>query len=221
MTKNVFLCSVVFAATLTVKTAAPAASKPAAQPAVDKAVSLEVFTQPADQAAKPLVLQGGVARVQLLATARHASGAESDYTGKVTYTIKPLKVVDVDKSGYLSPVGDGTATITAKSPEGLTATTSITVENFKLVPALNFANSIVPIFTKAGCNGGGCHGKSGGQNGFRLSLLGFEPTEDYEYLVKEARGRRLSTAAPDTSLFLLKGAGVVPHGGGTRLDVDS
>jgi len=53
---------------------------------------------------------------------------------------------------------------------------------------INFANQIVPIFTKAGCNAGGCHGKSSGQNGFKLSLLGFEPTEDYEHLLKEARG---------------------------------
>jgi hypothetical protein len=216
--KDNFLSTVALAATLSVAAAAPAPTKPTA---VDKAVSLELFAQPADQAAKPLALKGADARVQLLATARHASGAESDYTSKVTYTIKPLKVVDVDKSGYLSPTGDGTATITAKSPEGLTATTSVTIEDFKVVPSINFANSIVPIFTKAGCNGGGCHGKSGGQNGFRLSLLGFEPQEDYEYLVKEARGRRLSTAAPDTSLLLLKGAGVVPHGGGTRLDVGS
>ena len=50
---------------------------------------------------------------------------------------------------------------------------------------INFPNQVMPLFTKYSCNGGGCHGKSGGQNGFRLSLLGFEPKEDYEYLVKE------------------------------------
>ncbi|MEN9573249.1 MAG: hypothetical protein RL514_1104 [Verrucomicrobiota bacterium] len=223
MTTHTALCSFVLAATLTIASAAPAATKTAAtKPApVDKAVSLELFTQPADSASKTLALKGADARVQLLVHAKHASGLESDYTGRVTYSIKPLKVLEVDKSGYLTPIGDGTATITAKSPEGLTATATVSVENYKVVPTLNFANSIVPIFTKGGCNGGGCHGKSGGQNGFRLSLLGFEPQEDYEYLVKEARGRRLSTAAPDTSLFLLKGAGVVPHGGGTRLDVGS
>ena len=222
MTKHALLFTVALAATLTVATAAPGTTKnAAAKPAVDKAVSLELFSQPTDKAAKPLVLKGADARVQLLVHARHASGLESDYTSKVAYTIKPLKVVDVDKSGFLTPLGDGTATITAKSPEGLTATANVSVENFKIVPSINFANSIVPIFTKAGCNGGGCHGKSGGQNGFRLSLLGFEPAEDYEYLVKEARGRRLSSAAPDTSLLLLKGAGIVPHGGGTRWDVSS
>src|SRR5687768_17057146 len=86
---------------------------------------------------------------------------------------------------------------------------------------INFANDIVPIFTKAGCNGGGCHGKSAGQNGFRLSLLGFEPGEDYEHLVKESRSRRLFPAAPERSLLLLKGVATLPHGGGKRLEADS
>ena len=48
---------------------------------------------------------------------------------------------------------------------------------------------MIPIFTKLSCNGGGCHGKSGGQNGFRLSLLGFEPEIDYASLTREERGR--------------------------------
>jgi hypothetical protein len=86
---------------------------------------------------------------------------------------------------------------------------------------INFANKIVPIFTKNGCNAGGCHGKASGQNGFKLSLLGFEPDEDYEHLVKEARGRRVFPAAPENSLLLLKGIASVPHGGGKRLDPNS
>lgn len=83
---------------------------------------------------------------------------------------------------------------------------------------LNFANDIVPILTKGGCNGGGCHGKAGGQNGFKLSLLGFEPEEDYEHIVKEARGRRIFPAAPEQSLLLTKGTAELPHGGGKKLD---
>ena len=86
---------------------------------------------------------------------------------------------------------------------------------------MNFPNQVVPVFTKYGCNGGGCHGKSGGQNGFRLSLLGFVPHEDYDYLVKETRGRRLFPAAPDRSLLLQKAIGAVPHGGGARMEKDS
>jgi len=87
---------------------------------------------------------------------------------------------------------------------------------------LGFVNDVAPILTKASCNSGGCHAKAGnGQNGFRLSLLGFEPQEDYEHIVKEGHGRRVFPAAPEQSLLLLKAANVVPHGGGKRLDPGS
>ncbi len=84
-----------------------------------------------------------------------------------------------------------------------------------------FGTDIVPILTKLGCNGGGCHGKATGQNGFRLSLFGFEPDIDYDALVTEGRGRRLSAADPDHSLLLLKATARLPHGGGRRLDETS
>ena len=87
---------------------------------------------------------------------------------------------------------------------------------------LNFVNDVVPILTKAGCNSGGCHAKAGsGQNGFRLSLLGFEPQEDYEHIVKEGHGRRVFPGSPEQSLLLLKASNTMPHGGGTRLDHES
>ncbi|MBC8353794.1 MAG: DUF1549 domain-containing protein [Planctomycetes bacterium] len=87
---------------------------------------------------------------------------------------------------------------------------------------VSFVNDVVPVFTKAGCNAGVCHAKAGGgQNGFQLSLLGFEPQEDYEHLVLEGRGRRLFPAAPGRSLLLMKAVGQVPHGGGVRLDANS
>ena len=84
-----------------------------------------------------------------------------------------------------------------------------------------FATDVVPILTKLGCNSGGCHGKSTGQNGFKLSLLGFVPTDDHESLVKEARGRRVFAGNPESSLLLQKALGRVPHGGGRRLGADS
>ena len=89
-------------------------------------------------------------------------------------------------------------------------------------PTVSFRNDVVPVLTKAGCNMGICHAKAnGGQNGFELSLLGFEPNEDYESLVKGHRGRRLFLAAPEKSLILLKASGAVPHEGGVRLPADS
>ena len=84
-----------------------------------------------------------------------------------------------------------------------------------------FNTDIVPILTKLGCNSGGCHGKATGQNGFRLSLLGYEPDLDYEAIALDARGRRLFAAAPSESLLLLKASGTRAHGGGKRLEVGS
>ena len=70
----------------------------------------------------------------------------------------------------------------------------------------------------AGCNAGACHGKARGQNGFALSLLGFDPDFDYDAIAHEAGGRRVFPAAPEQSLLLRKATAKVPHGGGRRLE---
>lgn len=82
--------------------------------------------------------------------------------------------------------------------------------------AADFENEIQPLLTRYGCNSGGCHGKASGQNGFKLSLFGFDTQADYEEIVYRARGRRVNVAIPERSLLLLKSIGAVPHGGGTR-----
>ena len=84
---------------------------------------------------------------------------------------------------------------------------------------VTFERDIQPILTRSGCNAGACHGKARGQNGFALSLLGFDPAFDHNAIVKEGRGRRLFPADIDNSLFLLKASGSVPHGGGKKLPV--
>ncbi len=88
--------------------------------------------------------------------------------------------------------------------------------------SVSFVNDVIPILTKSGCNTGSCHAKAGGgQNGFQLSVLGFEPLEDYESIVKQAHGRRLFPAAPTQSLLLAKASGMTPHGGGIKLPRNS
>ena len=78
---------------------------------------------------------------------------------------------------------------------------------------VSFVNDVMPVLSKAGCNVGVCHAKAGGgQRGFQLSLLGFEPAEDYESLVKDGQGRRLFPAVPDQSLILRKASGQTPSG---------
>ncbi len=184
---------------------------------------LEISAQPASTAQSNAVLhlRGADARQQLLVTANFTHGAVRDWTREVTYQSSPAGIIQISKTGRITPLAEGTATITARSQADTSASLDVVVEQFKDVRPVNFPNQIVPIFTKAGCNAGGCHGKASGQNGFRLSLLGFEPTEDYEHLTREARGRRLFPAAPDRSLLLLKATATLPHGGGKRLELDA
>jgi hypothetical protein len=78
----------------------------------------------------------------------------------------------------------------------------------------SFRQDIIPLLTRYGCNAGNCHGKLSGQNGFRLSLRGYAPEWDHDWLTKELNGRRLDYAQPDRSLIVLKATGQVGHEGG-------
>ncbi|MDB5349825.1 MAG: Ig-like protein [Planctomycetota bacterium] len=142
---------------------------------------------------------------------------DRDLAAKTIFTSSNPTVASVDASGLITATGDGGAVVSARVGTD-EITIPVTVRDFVTPPPIHFTNQIVPIFTKLGCNSGGCHGKSGGQNGFRLSLLGFEPELDYETLVNEGRGRRLFPAAPERSLLLTKATARVPHGGGRKLD---
>lgn len=169
------------------------------------------------EAAGDTMLRGRIARKQLLVTAVYSSGQRHDVTGEVTYQVDRPEVLQVDSNGYVTPLANGQATVTARASSGHTAQITLGVERLDEDLPVNFVNEIVPLFTKLGCNAGSCHGKAEGQNGFKLSLLGFYPDEDYEYLVHEDRGRRIFPADPEYSLLLLKPANLLPHGGGQRL----
>ncbi|MFM7184844.1 MAG: DUF1553 domain-containing protein [Planctomycetota bacterium] len=84
----------------------------------------------------------------------------------------------------------------------------------------SFELDVLPILSKAGCNGGGCHGAIAGKGGFRLSLFGYDPPSDYRSIARDARGRRVDLADPGTSLLLTKPTMALAHKGGKRLDVD-
>jgi hypothetical protein len=168
-----------------------------------------------------LVIRSRDGRQQLIVTGEYSSGQLIDHTRKVTYAAEPAGVVNIDATGMVTPIMDGAVTVTVTDPSGKSATVRVEVTGVAHELPMNFTNQIVPIFTKLGCNSGGCHGKATGQNGFKLSLLGFYPDEDYEYLVKEGRGRRLFPGSAGQSLLLTKAVGKSPHGGGKRMEPDS
>lgn len=85
---------------------------------------------------------------------------------------------------------------------------------------LDFNTSVMPIFTKFGCNSGACHGAAVGRGGFKLSLYGADPSSDYDSIVRASRGRRINVVHPEKSLLLQKPTETIEHGGGTVLDLD-
>jgi hypothetical protein len=87
--------------------------------------------------------------------------------------------------------------------------------------SFNFENDISPLLTRHGCNASQCHGKAEGQNGFKLSVFGYDALADWRAFTAESKGRRTSSAAPEQSLFLAKASGAMPHQGGARIPAGS
>ncbi|WP_020468512.1 DUF1549 and DUF1553 domain-containing protein [Zavarzinella formosa] len=167
-----------------------------------------------------LALKGMDDAAQLIVTATLKDGRLQDLSSDAIYSVADGKSAKVLSTGRVMPLANGTTEIVATFGDK-TVKVPVSIAHTDENLPINFPNQIVPIFTKLGCNSGGCHGKASGQNGFKISLLGFEPDYDYIALVKEGRGRRMMPAAPDSSLFLLKGTGAVPHGGGKKMEKDS
>ncbi|WP_299466801.1 DUF1549 and DUF1553 domain-containing protein [uncultured Gimesia sp.] len=170
--------------------------------------------------AKVIELSDPDARQQLLVTLEEKTGIIRDVTREVNYQVAPQGIVRVSKTGYVTPLANGAATITAQLTSAAPATFSVRVSSFAKQRPVNFYNDVIPQLTRGGCNSGACHGTPSGKNNFHLSLLGFEPRNDFEYITKESLGRRVNPAAPEMSLLLQKATGSIPHGGGSRFKPD-
>src|SRR5262249_22917694 len=115
---------------------------------------------------------------------------------------------------------NGSTRIVARLGEAELVAT-VEVRDASFVPTPTLERDIGPLLTRFGCNAGACHGKQRGQNGFQLSLLGFDPTFDLHAIASAARGRRVFPASPEHSLLLLKATATVPHGGGRKIEPGS
>ncbi|WP_278465932.1 DUF1549 domain-containing protein [Gimesia maris] len=164
-------------------------------------------------------LSGQRARQQLLVTGVN-NKQSIDLTREVQFQSDQPAVIQVNSSGVIEPVSNGTATVTV-TDGAVKIKVPVEVKDFDKQPLIDFERDVHPLFSRFSCNSGACHGKQRGQGGFQLSMFAFDPEFDYGALTKESRGRRASPLAPDQSLVLLKGAGKIPHGGGKKLPEDS
>ena len=162
-----------------------------------------------------VTLRGKDSSMQLLITGFDAAGQSQDLTHQVKY-IRSSAEAEVSPTGIIHGKQDGTGTITA-SYKGMSVEIPVSVMNSQIGRPLSFTNDIIPILSRYRCNTSGCHGKAEGQNGFKLSVFGFDPLADYHAITMEGRGRRIFPASPHKSLLVQKMSGALPHGGGVLI----
>lgn len=160
-------------------------------------------------------LRGAADEHGIIVTALRSDGSTFDATAQARFSSKQPKLVAVATNGVCRPLADGTAEVVV-SFGGKTERVFVTAVNSGRQQIPSFRQDVLPVFTKAGCNSGACHGKLAGQNSFKLSLRGYAPEWDIDWLTKEVRSRRIDYSFPEESLILQKAVARVPHEGGAR-----
>ena len=84
---------------------------------------------------------------------------------------------------------------------------------------VSFTRDVMPVLSKAGCNGGGCHGNQNGKGGFKLSLWGENPTLDHKNILSSEK--RANPTNPEVSKLLRKPTLLEKHEGDKRFDLES
>jgi Protein of unknown function (DUF1549)/Protein of unknown function (DUF1553)/Bacterial Ig-like domain (group 2) len=146
-------------------------------------------------------------------------GITVDVTAQSQFTLSNPALAKIE-NGKLTPLADGAGELTI-TYGGQSQKIALVVKNAQTDPPISFKLDVMPVFLRAGCNTGGCHGSARGKDGFRLSLFGYDPDGDYTRITREQPGRRINLALPEESLLLTKSTGSVSHTGGTRFKPDS
>jgi hypothetical protein len=181
------------------------------------AAAVGVAQTPAKVAVYPpdMNLETARDRQSFVVQATYPDGLTRDVTAEAQISVANPALVKIDKFACL-PLADGQTELTVAFG-GQTAKVPVKVTQAKADRPISFKLDVMPVFLRAGCNQGGCHGAARGKDGFRLSLFGFDPDGDHYRLTRELNGRRVNLAMPHDSLLLEKAAGKVPHTGGKKM----
>ena len=156
---------------------------------------------------------------RLVAVATYNDGTTRDITNKVEFEPKDSSLISVE-GNIFRPRKDGETTITINF-HGKDATIPIKISDAEKERPVSFRLDVMPVFMRASCNTGSCHGSARGQDGFMLSLFGYDPVGDYYRVTRELSGRRIDLAYPAESLLVEKATEAVPHTGGKLFSKDS
>ncbi|MBX7167410.1 MAG: DUF1549 domain-containing protein [Pirellulales bacterium] len=158
-------------------------------------------------------------RQQLIVQATRADGVTQDVTAEAQFALAQPEFARLD-GRTLYPVADGQTSLKVEFA-GMAHEIPVAVVGATADRPISFRLDVMPVFMRAGCNTGSCHGAARGKDGFNLSLFGFDPAGDHHRLTREIGFRRINLAVPQESLLLEKSVGTVPHTGGKRFEVGS
>ena len=158
-------------------------------------------------------------RQQMVVVATRADGVTLDVTAQSQFKVANPALVKAEGATFF-PLADGTTTIEV-THGGQTVNAPLVVKQATADRPISFKLDIMPVFMRAGCNTGSCHGAARGKDGFRLSLFGFDPDGDHFRITREVPFRRVNLASPKESLMMEKATGAVPHTGGKRFAPES
>ena len=192
-----------------------------AAPPRDPAEMAKIIGQPTALEAAPasVALNGARGTQQMVITGRYADGSARDLTPFITLKSEQADVLDMNET-FIRGKKNGATNLIVEAG-GKSIKVPVTVANFDKTPPVSFRHQVIAAMNVGGCNAGACHGTPSGKNGFRLSLRGYDPAQDYQQLTRDVLGRRTDRLNPYASLVLQKGMGRVPHEGGARLGSDT
>ena len=169
---------------------------------------------------KDSALIGRRATRQLILTAVDPDGSVRDLTRAIDWASLDPSIAVVSPKGQVTPKANGTATIVARKGS-LETKTTVVVSKMEAPAPVSFRLDVVPAFSQASCNMGACHGTPTGKGGFKLSLRGYLPDQDFFTLSRDSAARRINPIAAESSMVLLKPLGEIAHEGGLRLNRSS
>jgi hypothetical protein len=155
----------------------------------------------------------------IVVQARYSDNSTRDVTGDATLAVDAPELMRRDANVFY-PLKNGDTRLRVTF-EGHAQDVPVRVEKAEQDRPVSFKLDVMPVFMRAQCNTGSCHGSAQGQDGFMLSLFGYDAEGDYKRLTDEYAGRRINLARPEASLMIQKITGGVPHTGGEVFSKDS
>ena len=151
--------------------------------------------------------------------AKYGDDVTRDVTRESTLSLSNENVVRMENN-TIHPIKDGNSTLTVTF-QNRKVELPITVKDAVEERPVSFNLDVMPVFLKAGCNTGSCHGSARGQDRFMLSLFGYDAKGDHFRITREQGTRRINLAIPEESMLVEKAIAAVPHTGGKLFEKNS